>query len=682
MALSAETQAIIDELKNQGDLIRNSGTNSVRAVNIKMDRFEGLFTSINDNLIAQTNILTSQLSAAQQKASQEETRRQYEELTPPGSTGDTAPTGRDAMEQRLTSAIDNKMKDFSLLGSMKDLALATAGIFIGYNFLKGAIDEATGGGFTKFEGGIVNFGKQLSEIDLPSIAGTLTALNASVASLTATIDGIKKSLEDIDLGNILYVLGAAFTGLSTLLTGVRLWAYSKQKASEARMKTMMDDFKKYVDDLKSNPNNKFDPNAVKLPGGLDDVAADTNPIRLPGTDADVNRTGGGGFGDGPGGIKLPSVETESYAPKTTRRGTPSPRRGGNSPQPQQKLTFGQRLFSLSPNLDMNDPNVKSMVRKDFLEKFGDQGYRTNSAGRIIGPDSKYQADQKLLDSLANSLDPQYSKWFKAVVKGLGFLGIAFTVYEAYMLYGLLSSDAPDDVKEDAIVGFIGSFIGAASLGAAAGLAGAPFGGWTGLITGALGAGLGAFAGPAVARYIWAWAKGEKPTAEQQALGDKYLSENKVNEIAGMSSEELVEHFAQTGQIPMGSLTKEVTPKRRRGSGGKGSLPGRLDPTRPMDFKLSPRFGYESGLDIQQELPNYLLKTSYMAGGGARDSLLTRMASLGGSGGNVIINAPQNVSPVVNNVEGGKSISHVQVANFGGGGGFGMGRDDPYNLSFV
>ena len=48
--LSPETQAIIDRLKAEGDLMRNSGTNSIRAVKINLDRFEGIFNTISSFL--------------------------------------------------------------------------------------------------------------------------------------------------------------------------------------------------------------------------------------------------------------------------------------------------------------------------------------------------------------------------------------------------------------------------------------------------------------------------------------------------------------------------------------------------------------------------------------------------------------------------------------------------------
>ena len=51
--MTADTKAIVDRLKAEGDLIRNSGTNSLRAMNVKLDKFDGLFLSIIENLIEQ-----------------------------------------------------------------------------------------------------------------------------------------------------------------------------------------------------------------------------------------------------------------------------------------------------------------------------------------------------------------------------------------------------------------------------------------------------------------------------------------------------------------------------------------------------------------------------------------------------------------------------------------------------
>ena len=60
-ALSPETDAIIKRLKAEGELIRNSGTNSLRTLNVKLDKFDSLFSSINANMVEQTTLLERQL---------------------------------------------------------------------------------------------------------------------------------------------------------------------------------------------------------------------------------------------------------------------------------------------------------------------------------------------------------------------------------------------------------------------------------------------------------------------------------------------------------------------------------------------------------------------------------------------------------------------------------------------
>ena len=46
--MSADTQAIIDTLMEQGRLLRNDGrTNSIKTVNIKLDKFQDSFNSMN-----------------------------------------------------------------------------------------------------------------------------------------------------------------------------------------------------------------------------------------------------------------------------------------------------------------------------------------------------------------------------------------------------------------------------------------------------------------------------------------------------------------------------------------------------------------------------------------------------------------------------------------------------------
>lgn len=62
--ISEETKAIIDRLKAEGDLIRNSGTNSLRSVKIELSKFEKVFNVISSNVVEQTEMMRSQMGIA------------------------------------------------------------------------------------------------------------------------------------------------------------------------------------------------------------------------------------------------------------------------------------------------------------------------------------------------------------------------------------------------------------------------------------------------------------------------------------------------------------------------------------------------------------------------------------------------------------------------------------------
>jgi hypothetical protein len=73
--------SIVERLKQEGQLIRNTGTNSIKAVRTDLARFNDIFVSINDNLIQQTQILRETLQLQLEQADRAERARQLEEVT-------------------------------------------------------------------------------------------------------------------------------------------------------------------------------------------------------------------------------------------------------------------------------------------------------------------------------------------------------------------------------------------------------------------------------------------------------------------------------------------------------------------------------------------------------------------------------------------------------------------------
>ena len=79
-AISPETQAIVDILKHEGELIRNRGVNSVRSLSIKLDKFDGLFSSINKNMTEQTALLERQIGLSDRADARLANQEQFDEL--------------------------------------------------------------------------------------------------------------------------------------------------------------------------------------------------------------------------------------------------------------------------------------------------------------------------------------------------------------------------------------------------------------------------------------------------------------------------------------------------------------------------------------------------------------------------------------------------------------------------
>lgn len=146
--LSEETQAIIDRLKAEGELSRNRGKHSVRSVKIQLDRFEGVFKSISANSSEQTKLMQMQLGMSKRAVEFQKNQEQFDELK------------RDAEVIQEENLSEGKGRDNTKIDkfgdavksafSMKNLAIGAAGLFVGYNVLKGFIDEKTNGGFTRF----------------------------------------------------------------------------------------------------------------------------------------------------------------------------------------------------------------------------------------------------------------------------------------------------------------------------------------------------------------------------------------------------------------------------------------------------------------------------------------------------------------------------------------------------
>lgn len=175
MALSESTQAIINRLKAEGDLVRNSGTNSVRSVKIQLDKFEGIFNTISANIAEQTDLMRMQVGVMADQVERAKAQEQFEELTPPtpaqvNDTNDaTSSSNVDEVADRIGDSITSAL-------SLKNIAMAAGGLFVGYNLLKGFINEETDGGFDRMVTGI-------KETDFAGMKDTVFKMTSSLSTI-------------------------------------------------------------------------------------------------------------------------------------------------------------------------------------------------------------------------------------------------------------------------------------------------------------------------------------------------------------------------------------------------------------------------------------------------------------------------------------------------------------------
>lgn len=103
---------IIDKLTNEGQLIRNTGTNSIKSVNTRLDKFAIVFDSINKNILEQNTILLDSLNIEIERKRTEDLNRVEPTLdtrdadpAPRNSNDNTSPGGLSEMGSSISAAI-------------------------------------------------------------------------------------------------------------------------------------------------------------------------------------------------------------------------------------------------------------------------------------------------------------------------------------------------------------------------------------------------------------------------------------------------------------------------------------------------------------------------------------------------------------------------------------------------
>ena len=196
--MSAETQAIIDRLKAEGDLMRNTGTNSLKSVKVELSKFNDLFGVISKNIEAQTEALGMQAKIQADELEAQRTKDQFEELQK--QKRDEKEKETQDSSQKADEMIEKVGDSITSALTLKNIALAAGGIFVGYNLLKGYINESTGGGFDRMIDSIKN-------IEWQEMTGTFNRAYEGIAKvdfdgLANTVNSVSKSIGEIDFSTV------------------------------------------------------------------------------------------------------------------------------------------------------------------------------------------------------------------------------------------------------------------------------------------------------------------------------------------------------------------------------------------------------------------------------------------------------------------------------------------------
>ena len=636
--VSAQTQAIIDRLKAEGDLVRNSGTNSIRSVNVNLEKLTPLFDAISTNVAMQTEHLQRQVSLNEDALERQRNKEQFEEIKP--SVVEEKDTKSDKDDVKPLSEVGNEFGDkLAKLFSLKNIAMAAAGGFVGFNLLKGFVDEKYNGAFTQTLEGLGALGPKLGlfaksfdpeklRTDFEAMTTNITSISTALTGLDNTINDIKTDFDEFAANPIGQTAGFILNNIGAL--GLAIYGGTFF-------------FKKLLKELKDG---------TKPVGG---VPWWRRALGLGAADPVIRTPGGapGYMGQSTNLTNVDDVARLRQDIEANKAQNPNARGRGN---------YG-----------MDTAENRARLR---------QGYADSAAGRARGArfNPKMQrvtattpgggntivSDADMVKELEASLKPRYAKIYNSLTKILKIAKPAFALVELIRILMILTNDdMDDDAKMIALAPILGEMVGGLGGAALGAVIGGMAGPWTALIGGIGGGILGAFGGNKLGEYIVKWAFDIEP---DKIVESEVSQVRGINPYEGMSQQDYVDmanSMSGAGVAPSPDFMKYMDPNYNPAN----------DPSSPSYRPSGGGRGRSNYVERPGERAEYQgmieqMRKDGITVPGSRSAIrngLSMIESGNNNNNTTIINA-QTIAPSPTTInQGGSNLQQISYSMGGGGG---------------
>lgn len=215
--VSDETQAIIDRLKREGDLIRNSGANSIKGVRVELAKFHTVFSEMKQSLSGLSSQSANAANLAKQLANSQAQQQQQNQAA---TQAQQAAQQQQAQQQQTKNEKEKRVEKRERTSWMKTIKSYFGKIF---DFFKKAALFLVGGAFAyEFIAGMI---EEKFGIDMPTVAETLKNFKKTVDNFTeADWESAKLALTNIGLlAAGIAAFGTALGLATTALSAIAAW---------------------------------------------------------------------------------------------------------------------------------------------------------------------------------------------------------------------------------------------------------------------------------------------------------------------------------------------------------------------------------------------------------------------------------------------------------------------------